>query len=129
MSNINGLPAIRVHRNLHNARRGGPQWVRTAKGKVAEYLEAVVLTGVTTRIQPAGQRKCQESGTRSVCAYFDGQRTGKAHGVWHKVSYDPRSDDSFTAWVEGKPVPWNTADAAHLRADGSTWVTNPTWEV
>jgi len=155
MSDINALPSIRVHRNLHKraawlkAVKGGAtheqasasiggQWVRTAGGRVAEYMDSVVLTGVTTRIQPAAQRKCQESGTRSVCAYFDGTRVDVDPQApirdWLRVSYDPRVDDCFRATVQGRPgtpvtYPWNTADAVVLRVDGSTWVLNPTWEV
>ena len=128
---------LRVHRNLHNAKRGGPQWVSTVRGKVDAYLDDVLLTGVTTRIQPAGARKCAESGVRSVCAYFDGDKPTGAYvgtGEWHRVAYDPRVDAAFQflAHVPGEadlqPRPWNAADAAALRADGSTWVLNPRWE-
>lgn len=121
---------MRIHRNLHNAKAGGPQWVSTLRGKVDAYLDSVYLANVTTRIQPAGQRKCQESGVRSVCAYFDGDQAqawevqaGCPHG-WHRVSYDPRVDSSFLA--DGRP--WNTADAVRLQADGVTYVLNPSFE-
>ena len=119
---------MRIHRNLHNARRGGPQWVSTVRGKVHQYLHDLRLKNVTTRIQPAGQRKCQESGVRSVCAYFDGDRENRLAteiaGEWLRVSYDPRVDSSFLA--NGQP--WNTAAAVELRADGSCYVLNPSFE-
>ncbi len=132
---------MRIHRNLHNARHGGPQWVHTVKGRVAQYLEEVYLTSVTTRIQPAGQAKCQASGVRSVCAFFDGEEvqpvtftTGvvRRAGGWRRISYDPRKDSSFFA--DGQKLypslnaePWNTADAVKLLRDGSSWVLNPQW--
>lgn len=122
---------MRIHRNLHNARRGGPQWVHTARGKVQAYLDSVCLVNVTTRIQPAGQRKCQESGVRSVCAFFDGDRPAEAYlgcGEWHRVSYDPRKDEAFLFAVGGFTQSWNTAEAVRLDTDGSCYVLNPTWE-
>ena len=117
---------MRVHRNLHNARHGGPQWVHTVKGLVNEYLEEVVLTGVTTRIQPAGQRKAKDTQVRNVCAYFDGDRGDAsviAGKTWHRVSYDPRKDTAFQA--DG--ARWNTADATVLAADGVTYVCGARW--
>ena len=142
---LGGGAVMRVHRNLHNAKAGGPQWVHTHKGKVAEYLDSVLLTEVTTRIQPAGQRKCQAAGVRSVCAFFDGTPGDDVQGLvaaiddvldvvdgseWRRVSYDPRVDDGFLSYnpATGIKDHWNTAAAAHLRADGSTWVLNPRWE-
>lgn len=122
---------MRIHRNLHNAKAGGPQWVETKGGKVQQYLEAIGLVDVTTRIQPAGQRKCAESQVRSVCAYFDGNPGTDWETIdprrdegWLRVSYDPRKDTAFMAG--GKP--WNTAVATLLLADGSTWVLLPTFE-
>ncbi len=128
---------MRIHRNLHNARRGGPQWVHTVKGKVEAYLDSVLLVNVTTRIQPAGQAKCQTSGVRSVCAFFDGDLPTGAYvgtGSWDKVVYDPRVDDAFLA---GHPSlvklgstslrRWNAADAVRLDADGSCLVLGARW--
>ena len=125
---------MRVHRNLHNARKGGPQWVVTRRGKVFEYLESCTLSGVTTRIQPAGQAKCAEKQVRSVCAYFDGfsspadptSGTGKmpVGNAWKVLAYDPRCDTEFMA--DGQP--WNTADAAYMAPDGTTYILNPTLE-
>lgn len=121
---------MRVHRNLHNARRGGPQWVHTVKGRVSAYLDEVRLTSVTTRIQPAGAAKCAATQVRSVCAFFDGQETSfntpaeGGHGTWQRIGYDPRKDASFMA--DG--TAWNAAAAVELRADGSAWVLGPRWE-
>lgn len=124
---------MRIHRNLHNAKAGGPQWVETKGGKVQQYLDSVALLDVSTRIQPAGQRKCQETNVRSVCAFFDGELTdvpGLRNDSWLRVEYDPRVDDTFKAVSStGVRYPWNRAAAAHLCADGSTWVLNPTLEV
>jgi len=122
---------MRVHRNLHNARKGGPQWVETQKGKVVRYLEEVKLTGVSTSIQPAVQAKCQESGVRSVIAFFDGVEAPGAHvlpGTWERVEYDPRVNSNFQVIRNHYPTPWNVAIGAHLRADGSTWVLGARWE-
>lgn len=123
---------MRVHRNLHNARKGGPQWVETISGKVTRYLEEVKLTGVSTRIQPAGQAKCQSSGVRSVIAFFDGAEAPGADvlpGTWERVEYDPRVDSTFLVrHNDDTTAPWNVAIGAHLRADGSTWVLGARWE-
>jgi len=117
---------MRVHRNLHHARKGGPQWVSTVRGRVDEYLSEVVLLQVRTRIQPAGIAKCALQRKRDVCAFFDGGRTYDLpqKGQWKAVSFDPRVDKTFLA--DGSA--WNAADAAHLRPDGSTVVLNPRWE-
>lgn len=113
---------IRIHRNLHRARAGGPQWVRTQRGKVAEYLESVTLTNVTTRTRPGCMDDCKESQKRAVCAFFDGVPAVHApEGDWQRVSFDPRVDNHFH--VDGKP--WNRARATQLRADGSCWVLDP----
>jgi hypothetical protein len=122
---------MRVHRNLHNARRGGPQWVETQKGKVVRYLEEVKLREVSTRIQPAGQAKCQSSGVRSVIAFFDGVEGASiefAIGTWERVEYDPRVDSNFLVRRGDNTSRWNVAKGAHLRADGSTWVVGARWE-
>ena len=119
---------MRVHRNLHNARRGGPQWVETKGGRVQRYLEEVVMLDVTTRIQPAGARKCRETQVRGVCAFFDGSPAGDwqpqvPHSGWQRVSYDPRSDIDFMAGG----LPWNAARAVCLDADGHCYVLEPEW--
>lgn len=128
---------MRIHRNLHNARHGGPQWVHTVRGKVEAYLDSVLLVDVTTRIQPAGQAKCQTSGVRSVCAFFDGVQNTTAYvgtGSWDKVVYDPRVDDAF---LSGHPSlvalgstslkRWNTADAVRLTPEGECFVLGARW--
>ena len=120
---------MRYHRNLHNAKRGGPQWVRTERGRVAEYLETVTLVNVTTRLQPAGVRKCQERGVRSVCAYLDGEprpnlNANGGQGNWQRIQFDPRSDNHFLA--DGQP--WNAAAAVKLEQDGSAYALFPTWK-
>jgi hypothetical protein len=122
---------MRVHRNLHNAKRGGPQWVETKAGKVARYLDEVKLHDVSTRIQPAGQAKCQTSGVRSVVSFFDGVEGASiefAIGTWERVEYDPRVDNTFLVRRGDNTAPWNVAIGAHLRADGSTWVLGARWE-
>ena len=128
---------MRVHRNLHNAKRGGPQWVHTHAGRVQSYLEAITLVNVSTRIQPAGQAKCQTSGVRSVVAFFDGDEVSNdwltsnesVNDVWQRMAYDPRVNDAFQVVdAHGHQLPWNAADATELRADGSTWVLNARWE-
>ena len=126
---------MRIHRNLHNARRGGPQWVSTAKGKVQAYLDEVYLVNVSTRIQPAGARKCADSGVRSVFAFFDGNQVDAsdsslsvAGGLWYRVAYDPRKDSTFLACDHAGAMPWNRADAVQLRADGVCLVLNPRLE-
>jgi hypothetical protein len=117
---------MRVHRNLHNAKRGGPQWTVTARGRVVEYLADVHLAGVTTRIQPAGAARCHSTGVRSVCAFFDGERVTDLHdvdGPWLRVTYDPRKHSDFMANGER----FNVAAGAWLRRDGSTVVLAPRW--
>ena len=118
---------MRLHRNLHKARVGGPQWVSTVRGKVDEYLDEVVLVHVTTRIQPGGLARCALQRRRDVCAFFDGGRAEESCVMderWCRVSFDPRQDRTFLA--NGKP--WNAADMAYLREDGSAFVLNPRWE-
>ena len=119
---------MRVHRNLHAARKGGPQWVETKGGRVAAYHAELQLAGVTTRLQPAGVRKCQERQVRSVCAYLDG---GLCHDApplvspgWEPVVFDPRRHDQFTT-PNGEP--WNAAAYVILAADGRAWAYRPTW--
>lgn len=117
---------MRIHRNLHNAKRGGPQWTETVSGKVARYLETVTLVDVSTRIRPAAARKCLETNVRRVCAFLDGTEataptTTTTRRAWCRLGYDPRKDASFLA--DGRP--WTHADAVELRADGSGWVLNP----
>jgi len=116
---------VRVHRNLHKARAGGPQWVSTVRGRVDEYLDEVVLMNVTTRIQPGGLAKCKKRQRRDVCAYLDGDRGHRVDDghEWQRVAFDPRCDANFLA--DGRP--WNVADMAHLRCDGSALVLNPRW--
>ncbi len=120
---------MRYHRNLHNAKRGGPQWVRTERGRVAEYLETVELEGVTTRLQPAGVRKCQERNVRSVCAFLDGEPTHQAPPLvspgWEPICFDPRVDQNFRT-PEG--LEWNAADYVILASDGRSWAYRPRWE-
>lgn len=127
------IHTTRIHRNLHNARRGGPQWVETRGGKVQACLDSVLLTNVTTRIQPAEARKCRESGQRAVCAFFDGVRGGDDRGyvgtgTWLRIAYDPRHNSTFE-WVDGDVRrAWNRAQAVRLEADGSAWALEPRWE-
>jgi hypothetical protein len=127
----NPRTALRVHRNLHAARAGGPQWVSTVRGKVAAYLPSVALENVTTRVQPGGVAACQRSGVRSVVAFFDGHETDPVHvwnldsPAWQRVQFDPRHDSAFRA---GDRI-FNRASVACLCADGSTYVLNPTWEI
>lgn len=118
---------MRLHRNLHNARAGGPQWVSTVRGRVDQYLDEVLLVHVTTRIQPAGLAKCALQQRRDVCAYLDGGLCVDevpCNADWRRISFDPRRDRTFLA--DGKP--WNAADMVHLRVDGSAFVLNPRWE-
>lgn len=117
---------MRIHRNLHNARAGGPQWVSTVRGRVDEYHEAVSLSDVRTRIQPGGRAKCERRQVRNVCAFFDGDscRPRRVGQGWQRVSFDPRLNTEFLA--DGEP--WNVADAAELRSDGSAWVLHPRLE-
>ncbi len=94
-------PLVRIHRNLHAARKGTPQWVRTERGKVVEYLPTVALRDVTTRVRPGGVRRCQEQGVRQVCAFFDGFRIDPADLPTSEpeaiVRFDPRQDEQFHA--------------------------------
>lgn len=135
--------AIRVHRNLHNAKRGGPQWVRTHRGKVAEYLDSVALSDVSTRVQAGGVKRAQAAQVRNVCAYLDGTpdpvhphalppgETPFDGGLWFKVTFDPRTDDSFgyRPVSDGAIVySWNRARRVILLPTGEAWVSDPTWE-
>jgi|SRR6056297_988103 len=118
---------IRVHRNLHRARIGGPQWVQTERGRVKGYLEEITLEEVSTRIQAGGRRRCEEKQVRSVCGFLDGVPGGKEGGqpsAWRRISFDPRVDETFMA--EGKR--WNRAEAVRLCGDGSAWALRPRWE-
>lgn len=127
--NDSEIMQMRVHRNLHNARRGGPQWVHTVKGRVSAYLDEVQLANVTTRIQPAGAAKCAATQVRSVCAFFDGEETHISPPLiqrgWEPVCYDPRADDAFHT-PEG--VKWNAAEYVVLASDGRAWAYNPRWQ-
>ncbi len=128
---------MRVHRNLHNAKRGGPQWVVTERGKVVEYLVSVALVDVTTRIQPGGAAKCRTSGVRSVVAFFDGTHADNQALIaavkdegGQRITYDPRSDSEFYSYalLGSLPKRWNTADAVILNADGTSYAYNPRWQ-
>jgi len=124
-----GAPIVRIHRNLHNAKRGGPQWTRTERGKVVEYLDAVALRDVSTRVRPGGVRRCQDRGVREVCAFFDGQRidptdlpTSEPEAA---VRFDPRVDSQFYAAgfdVPGSRFPFSRADFIALTHSGRAYV-------
>jgi hypothetical protein len=117
---------IRVHRNLHKARAGGPQWVVTKRGRVVEYLDRAVLVNITTRVQPGGLRRCRKKQVRNVCGFLDGEGVTRrpAGEGWMPIQFDPRKDLAFLAC--GKP--WNRAAAVVLEQDGKAWVLAPTWE-
>ncbi|MEI2421998.1 hypothetical protein V6O07_17100, partial [Arthrospira platensis SPKY2] len=122
----------RVHRNLHQARAGGPQWVLTKRGKVQAYRETVGLLGVNTKISAAVRKRCELKQRRTVCAYIEGlvtDRTALPVGAWLRISFDPRREAYFMAsGDDGERKPWNAADAARFDDDGSGWVLNPRWE-
>ena len=133
---------MRVHRNLHAARKGGPQWVETARGRVVRYWAELELRDVSTRIQPAGAERCKLTQVRSVCAFLDGElHTGPASvwAAWSRVKYDPRHHAAFLHDQRGaapSAVPderhgwrrWNRADRVILNQDGSCYALNPRWE-
>ncbi len=80
---------MRVHRNLHNARRGGPQWIETKGGrKVAEH-RALLLAHESVRVI------CMTRDSRDVIvsAYYHD---------WRKQ----RVDGSFAQyyWQEGRTI-------------------------
>lgn len=115
----------RIHRNLHAARAGAPQWVRTIVGRVDAYLARLILVNVTTRIRRGSAARCLESGVRAVVAFFDGKETdAEPEGEWQRVSFDPRRDTEFVA--AGRQ--FNKADAARLEPCGAAFVLNPRWE-
>lgn len=119
---------MRVHRNLHAARQGKPQWVETPKGRGARvvYHENMILRGVTTRIQPAAAAACEREQVRRVCAFFVGTPDLPEHDDlpaegWKRIAYDPRTGGGFTC--DG--VEWEHADAVALNRDGSAYALNP----
>lgn len=117
---------VRVHRNLHKARSGGPQWVLTKSGRVVEYLARATLVNVSTRIQPSVLRRCREKKVRNVCGFLDGQRVEHREATegWLPIRFDPRCDDVFLAGDKE----WNRAEAVILTANGRAWVLNPRWQ-
>lgn len=116
---------MRIHRNLHAARQGKPQWVETRAGRVAAYLDSVTLLNVSTRIQLGGLKRCQENQVRQVCAYMDGELSAETPaGDWQRIAFDPRKDTHFLA----NGLPWNLASAVRLEADGKSYVLNPRLE-
>lgn len=123
---------FRVHRNLHRARAGGPQWVLTQRGKVQEYRRTVALLAVNTRIRSATRKRCEVEQRRTVCAYIEGDVTDQGispTGDWCRISFDPRREANFMAHdSNGARRPWNTADAARFDEDGTGWVLSPRWE-
>lgn len=67
---------VKLHRNL-NAPGGAVEWSVTPlegewKGRVAGYLRSARLIDVVFRVQPAGARKIQKTGVRSVVAWVEG---------------------------------------------------------
>ena len=121
---------MRLHRNLHNARRGGPQWVVTVRGRVHAYRDSIMLQNVTTRVQPGGVKRCAAKGVREVVAFLDGDEIAPSEAVgfkwrWRRISFDPRTDTQFSAEGFG---PFDRALYIHLRADGSSWVLSPAYE-
>jgi hypothetical protein len=122
-------PSVRIHRNLHNARKGGPQWTRTERGKVVEYLDAVALRDVTTRVRQGGIRRCQEKGQREVCAFFDGFLVDPADLPTTEpealVRFDPRYDSQFFAAgfdVPGGRFAFRSAEYVLLAESGAAYV-------
>lgn len=124
---------FRVHRNLHRARAGGPQWVVTQRGKVQEYRSTVALLAVNTRIRAATRKRCEVQQRRTVCAYIEGEITNQvmsSTGAWCRISFDPRREANFMACdSDGARRPWNTADAARFDEDGTGWALNARWEL
>ena len=126
---MGAAPIVRIHRNLHNAKRGGPQWSRTERGKVVEYLKSVALREVSTRVRQGGVRRCQSRGVREVCAFFDGERIdpnqlpkSEPEAV---VRFDPRVDSQFYAAgfdMPGSRFPFARADFIALTDDGRAYV-------
>lgn len=130
---------IRVHRNLHAARAGAPQWVITdGRGRVVERVPYLALADVETMVQPAGVRRCHETGVRAVCARFKGRPAAlwelpDAGLEWWRTQFDPRRDEAFMAVIESPFGPealslkWNHARYALLAPSGSCTVFDPEW--
>jgi len=137
---------MRVHRNLHAARQGTPQWVQTLRGRVVAYHPEIALSSVTTRIQPAGARACRQEQVRRVCAFLDGWPAGMAEyagwtadeltgdPLWRRIVFDPRREDQFgllNPWGAvdrfGFYSRWNAADMVLMLSDGSSWARRARW--
>lgn len=113
---------MRVHRNLHAARRGDSQWVETRGGIVHRYHATLALGGVSCIVQPGGAARCAREGVRDVVAYFSGvQAAHVPSGDWLRVSFDPRTDTRFRTALG----PFDYADYAQLLADGAAYVLTP----
>lgn len=107
-----------VYWNVHKR-----QYSVRHKGRVVDHSSSVVLTGVSFRVQPAGQRKVRETGQKNVHAYAAGERpTGLlcdsvvdamlAAEKLPQVTYNPTKHDTFVRVDTGAPV--HTAQAAVL---------------
>ena len=123
---------FRVHRNLHHARVGGPQWVLTRRGRVQAYRVEVGLLGVRTKIGEAVRKRCELNQRRTVCAYVEGVVIDVAvlpAGAWLRMSFDPRREANFMVFsTDGARWAWNAADAARFDEEGIGWALNPRWE-
>ncbi len=100
---------VRVHVNLHRAKRGARDHMVIADPstrRVLQYAADVTLTGVEFRVPEGGLARVRERGAREVFAYATGtvkaidtcpDLTGRP-----KVSFNPFRDDTFVCG--GQPI-------------------------
>jgi hypothetical protein len=112
-----------VYRNLLHKRVS----IRS-HGKVVAHADAVVVTGVTFRVQAAGVRRIRNQGQREVVAYVRGDVSvlpGPAFRLPEgavRVCFNPFLHDAFVL-EDGTPV--QAADAFYMTAPTGSWALNP----
>jgi len=87
-------------------------------GTVVSHEQRVCVSDVEFVVQPAGRKKCIESGTKNVHAFVRGEwEKNKTIGSGTKITYNPFKYDSFV--VEETEEPVKTATDVLVSDDGT----------
>ena len=110
---------VRVHYNLHAARKRAPAWVVTQHNRVVCYLNSCTLADARPVVLPGGARRSLQIGRRTVHAYLAGvlgKSAGSVQGM-ARIRYALPPVARFEC--DGAPL----VDGTHivLLPDGSAW--------
>jgi hypothetical protein len=96
------LMYVQVYWNLHKN-----IWSIRNKGKVIAHRNALTLSDVTFRVQPAGRDRVRREGKKNVhafaCGTFDTRKISDSASM-RKITYNPYKFDSFVYEDDLTPV-------------------------